>query len=225
MVGSWFMINVPIWMESISSVLGVASTAIGLVVLFYTARSVIIKSRLDALKLKERSVAFDEKMKEKEDKMNEKISPALHFPSMQAVELIKEMESFRAKPYIDAAGVATIGYGTTVYPNGDSVSMKDRPISREEATMYLKLHASEDAYKIFEEFPSLNQNQLDALVSFVYNVGFEAFRKSTMFRIMKEDINDERIANEFSRWNKGGGKVLGGLVKRRNKEKDLYFLS
>lgn len=223
MVSSWFMINVPIWMESISSVLGVASTAIGLVVLFYTARSVIIKSRLDALKLKEKSVAFDEKMKEREDKMNENISPALHFPSMQAVEIIKEMESFRAKPYIDAAGVPTIGYGTTVYPSGERVTMEDRPITEKEAVLYLKLHASNDAYKIFEEFPSLNQNQLDALVSFVYNIGFEAFRSSTMFKIMKEDVNDPRIAKEFPRWNKGGGKVLGGLVMRRNKEKELYF--
>src|SRR5690625_6642673 len=108
-------------MERISSVLVVASNSFCLVVFFNKDKSIIIKSRIDALKLKEMSVAFDEKMKEKEDKMNEKISPALHFPSMQAVELIKEMESFRAKPYIDAAGVATIGYGTTVYPNGDSV--------------------------------------------------------------------------------------------------------
>src|SRR5690625_7159272 len=115
-------------------------------------------------------------MKEKEDRMNEKISPALHFPSMQAVELIKEMESFRAKPYIDAAGVATIGYGTTVYPNGDSVSMKDRPISREEATMYLKLHDKEDAFKYIDELPSLNQNHQEAHDRFVYIGGYLSFR-------------------------------------------------
>ena len=68
---------------------------------------------------------------------------------------------------------------------------------------------------------SLNQNQYDALVSFVYNVGPANFRSSTLLHKLN-DCDYGRAAKEFSHWTKSGGKVLPGLVKRRNDEKSLF---
>lgn len=69
----------------------------------------------------------------------------------------------------------------------------------------------------------LTQNQFDALVSFVFNVGAGNFRSSTLLKRLKANPNDPDIANQFKRWVYGGGKVLPGLVRRRDEETKLYF--
>jgi lysozyme len=68
-----------------------------------------------------------------------------------------------------------------------------------------------------------NQQQFDALVSFVFNVGGSAFIGSTLLRRIKERAGEAAIREQFARWNKGGGVVLPGLVKRRQDEAELYF--
>ena len=71
-------------------------------------------------------------------------------------------------------------------------------------------------------FPSLNQNQFDALASFCFNVGLGAFEKSTLFaRLKAGDLPG--AASQFARWVHGGGKVLPGLVTRRAAERDLFL--
>jgi lysozyme len=69
----------------------------------------------------------------------------------------------------------------------------------------------------------ITQNQFDALVSFAYNVGLEAFRKSTLLKKVNANPNDKLISNQFLRWNKSRGRVLQGLTNRRIEEARIYF--
>lgn len=140
-----------------------------------------------------------------------------------ALSLIKSFEGLELKPYKCPADVPTIGYGTTVYPDGKKVSLKDSPISEERAEELL-LHdikkygkAVEDAVKV-----ELNDNQYGALVSFTYNVGIGALNNSTLLRKLNSG-DYEGAAEQFERWIYAGGKVLNGLVKRRQAERALFL--
>lgn len=135
--------------------------------------------------------------------------------------LIKSHEGFRAEAYVCPAGVVTIGYGTTTI-NGNSVTLGTK-ITTDEADQFL-----EEDLKIFEDAVNnlvrvnLNQNQFDALVSFVYNVGVGNFKKSTLLK--KLNAGDYlNASSEFLKWNRGGGKVLKGLSNRRKAEQQLFF--
>jgi lysozyme len=70
---------------------------------------------------------------------------------------------------------------------------------------------------------TITQNQFDALVSFCYNVGPSNLKSSTLLKKVNLNPNDPTIKNEFLKWNRGGGKVLDGLTRRRQAEADLYF--
>lgn len=69
----------------------------------------------------------------------------------------------------------------------------------------------------------VNANQFDALVSFCYNLGAGNLAKSQLLRFVKANPNDPKIAAEFAKWNRAGGNVVTGLVRRRKKEAQLYF--
>jgi lysozyme len=144
--------------------------------------------------------------------------------SQKGINLIKYFEEFRSAPYLCSAGVPTIGYGTTFYPNGQRVTMSDPPINEEWAEQLLLknlvyFEASVDSYTRDD----INQNQFDALVSFTYNVGVNNFRYSTLLKRVNNNPNDPDITRQFSRWIRAEGKVLKGLVKRRTMEAQLYF--
>lgn len=135
----------------------------------------------------------------------------------RAIEIIKESEGLELESYYDPAGVLTIGYGTTghrVY-----VGMK---ITEEQALEWLMEHLMEaDGYIDRYVKVPINNNQRNALISFIYNVGVGNFRESTLLR--KLNMGDyEGAGNEFKRWKYGGGKVLNGLVKRREVEAELF---
>lgn len=144
--------------------------------------------------------------------------------SKRGIDLIKMFESFSPKVYICPAGIPTIGYGTTRYPDGRKVSMGDPNISEIVATNYLMYDV-----KIFENFvdvyvmTDVNQNQFDALVSFVYNIGPMNFKSSTLLKLINQNPNHPGIFNQFQRWNKAKGKILPSLVKRRIAEGELYI--
>ena len=148
----------------------------------------------------------------------------------EGLELIKESEQFRAKPYICPAGVPTIGWGTTKYPTGRKVTMSDKPITIGQANTYLAFDCMEieKAVETLVKHP-LNENQFSALVSFAYNVGINALRNSTLLKKININPFDSSIKAEFQRWNKARNpktkklEVLGGLTKRREKEANLYF--
>lgn len=144
--------------------------------------------------------------------------------SEAGLELIKKYEGFRSKPYLCPANVPTIGYGTTIYPNGEKVKLSDPPIDEEKATLFLKenLKTYEKAVDSFTRH-DISQNQFDALVSFAYNLGVAALKQSTLLKKVNTDPNDKSIAVEFDKWSFAAGKKLPGLLKRREEEASLYL--
>lgn len=140
------------------------------------------------------------------------------------INLIKSFESLILKPYKCPAGIPTIGYGNTFYENGVKVTMKDSPITKERAEQLLQF-ILKDFEKYVDSYciDTISQNQFDALVSFAYNCGVQNLKNSTLIKKINKNINDPAIAAEFAKWNKAGGNVLAGLVRRRKAEADLYF--
>lgn len=144
--------------------------------------------------------------------------------SKNGIDLIAEFEGFSAKPYLCPARIPTIGFGATHYVNKRKVTLKDKAITREEAIELLKAMLIDYEKSVIRNVKvKLNQNQFDALVSFVYNLGEANFKSSTLLRKINENQNDVSIKKEFLRWNKAGGKVLNGLTRRRQREAELYF--
>jgi lysozyme len=140
------------------------------------------------------------------------------------LELIKKYEGFKAKAYLCPAKVITIGYGSTYYEDGTKVKLTDSPITKERATELLEAllvsyERSVDSYCV----DTINQNQFDALCSFAYNCGVGNLKSSTLLKKVNKNPDDPTIKDEFLKWNKGGGKVLSGLTKRRIEEAQLYF--
>ena len=140
-----------------------------------------------------------------------------------AADLCRFFEGFSSKPYICPAGYPTIGYGTVYKPDGTKVTMQDAPISRELANDWL-MRELEHNYMagVLKASPVLitNEKALAAITDFAYNLGVARYRASTLKR--RVDAQDwSGACEELAKWNKGGGKVLPGLVKRRQAEIDL----
>lgn len=140
----------------------------------------------------------------------------------KGLELIKQYEGLKLKPYLDSVNVPTIGYGTTVYPDGKKVSLRDPEITKEKAEEFLKKHIEKIEPEIKNAIKvQLNDNQYSALVSFAYNLGVFSLRKSTlMVKLNESKFKD--IEREFKKWVFAGGKKLKGLEARRQKEADLF---
>jgi lysozyme len=137
--------------------------------------------------------------------------------------LIKKFEGCRLKAYKCPANVWTIGYGNTFYENGMKVKEGD-VITQQRAEELAKFIIDQFAVTIepFIQKP-LTENQFSACVSLAYNIGTGGFKRSSVFKKLNINPNDATIADSFRLWNKGGGKVLAGLVKRREAEIALYF--
>lgn len=139
--------------------------------------------------------------------------------SENGTKLIKKYEGCRLKAYKCPRGVWTIGYGHTNNVRPDDV------ITQNEAEELFKQDV-----KVFENAVNrlikvkLNQNQFDALVSFTFNLGYgdRGLGGSTLLRLLN---NSDYIgaSKQFSRWVYSGDRVLEGLIKRRNEEKELFL--
>jgi len=159
------------------------------------------------------------------------------------LNFIKQREGLRLNAYLDVAGVPTIGYGTTIYPNGQKVKLHDT-CTLNEANMYFahdikafELYVDSILINIPDTFGSLTlttQNMFNSLVAICYNIGTFSFRNSTLLKRVNSAIlrNDKKsISEAFLMWNKisvirNGIKTLEvspGLVNRRKKEIELYF--
>ena len=142
------------------------------------------------------------------------------------LDLIKKWEGLELKAYPDPGTKAepyTIGYGSTRYADGSKVKLGD-VITMQEAERLLSIDLERRLSAIRPWLPvTINQNQIDAVLSFVYNCGIGAFEKSTMRKKIWSNPNDPTIRAEFMRWVRAGGKVMKGLVNRRKDEADLYF--
>lgn len=142
--------------------------------------------------------------------------------SQVGIDLISSFEDTKLQAYDDGVGVWTIGIGTTVYPNGVKVKKGDK-CTLEQAKEYFAhdLKRFEASVNKLVEVP-LSQNQFDALVSLTYNIGSGNFASSTLLK--KLNAKDyQGAADQFLRWNKGGGKVMKGLVRRREAERALFL--
>ena len=137
--------------------------------------------------------------------------------SPKGIALIIEFEGLRLKAYQCPGGVWTIGYGHTAGVKPGMV------ITEAQAEEYLKANLI-----AFERYLNglglaLNQNQFDALISFIYNVGTGNFSNSTLLRKVRANPQDNSIVDEFLRWVYSKGRVLPGLQRRRLAEMKLYF--
>jgi lysozyme len=143
------------------------------------------------------------------------------------INLITKFEGLKLEAYVCPAGVATIGYGTTRYPDKSKVRIGDKLKSKEQAIDLLKVNLIEYESNVSALLYNviINQNQYDALVSFVYNLGTGAFAGSTLLRKIKLNPNDLTIKDEFNKWVNVSGKPSNGLIRRRKEEAALYFKS
>ena len=141
-----------------------------------------------------------------------------------AADLCKVFEGFRAKPYLCPAGVATIGYGSTYYQNGNKVELSHPPMSKEQAEQLLLFELNHTYLPgVLRQCPNLlyeKPGRLAAIVDFAYNLGVGRLQTSTLKRkIIAKDW--EGAKEQLMLWTRGGGKVLPGLVKRRSAEVQL----
>lgn len=136
-----------------------------------------------------------------------------------AIDLIKKYEGLALNAYKCPAGIITIGYGTTVYPDGTPVKLGDE-ITKEKAEALLLDYVINKIMPNIRDL-ALTTNQEAALCSLIYNIGWGAFAKSKCYKGIKAKDWEMVFANWD--WIKGGGKVLKGLVKRREEERFLFF--
>ncbi len=130
---------------------------------------------------------------------------------------LMEFEGLKLSAYRDAAGVVTIGYGHTW-----NVRMGDQ-ISKYWARELLE----RDVAKVEEQIDTLGlvltQGQTDALVSLVFNIGFDKFKSSTLLKLIRNGGSVNQICKEFHRWVYAGGRRLRGLEVRRAWESKRFF--
>ena len=134
----------------------------------------------------------------------------------KGIELIKHFEGCELEAYKCPAGVWTIGYG---HIKGVKEGMT---ITESQAEEMLKSELNEyEGYINNLVTAELNQNQFDAMVSWVYNLGGGNLKTSTLLKVLNSGDYDG-VPAQMLRWNKAGGKVLEGLTRRRQAEADLF---
>lgn len=133
-------------------------------------------------------------------------------------------EGLYLRPYLCPAGIPTIGIGTTRYENGVRVTLADPPITRKRAEELLMWELRQECLprvlKLCSKLPFWGPGAVAAIVDFTFNLGSGNLAASTLRR--KIEGNDlEGAKAELLKWVRGGGKVLPGLVKRRQAEAKL----
>ena len=161
--------------------------------------------------------------------MKKTITSLLFLLSMTAIgqsaAFIQQIEGFRPSVYLDSTGRRTIGYGFT------SARLVGRErITETEATAELKRICNRITARLRRELGNGNRltaQEESAVVSFIYNVGWYRFQKSTMCRLLKAGKRGDIVAREFTKWvyvTKNGRKVFcGGLHKRRQRERRMFM--
>lgn len=136
--------------------------------------------------------------------------------SFLAYELIRKFEGCRLMPYMDMVGIWTVGYGSTteVVP-GERISQAEAE-DRLQEDVETAEKCINDAVKV-----PLTQNQFDALVSWVFNLGCKRFRQSTMLQKINEQKWQE-ASIELRKWDMAGGRQVDGLMRRRAAESKLF---
>lgn len=139
-----------------------------------------------------------------------------------AAALARRFEGFYSKPYLCPAGVPTIGYGATYYEDGRRVKLTDPAIDKVRAEALLLWHVR-NVYlpAVARLCPGANSPGLvAALIDFAFNLGNGSLKSSTLRKRVNAGRYED-LADEFRKWNKAGGRVLRGLVLRREAEVSL----
>lgn len=142
-----------------------------------------------------------------------------------AASICRRFEGLYLKPYLCPAGVPTIGYGATFYQDGKKVSLRDKPITREQAEDLLMYHLKQYFLKevLLLCYTLDTESKTASILDFAFNVGLGNLKISTLRkRILAKNWED--VPNQLMRWNKANGKVLKGLTLRREAEKVLFIL-
>lgn len=138
--------------------------------------------------------------------------------SQQGLDFIKKFEGFSPLPYVCPAGKETIGYGHVI-KHGEQFPCG---VTEQQAEEILLDDVAEAEQCIFDCVEvDLMPFQFDALVSLIFNIGTNAFRKSTLLRMLNTEQYEE-AGNQFLRWVYSNEKKISGLVKRREEEKKLF---
>ena len=136
--------------------------------------------------------------------------------SKEGIALIKKFEGCELEAYQDSVGVWTIGYGHTKdVEEGLKITQEEA-----EAMLNTELEEYEGYVEHYVEVP-LTQCQFDALVCWTYNLGPTNLASSTMLKVLNKGMYEE-VPYQMKRWNKAGGEVLQGLVRRREAEALLF---
>ena len=143
--------------------------------------------------------------------------------SDNGVKFISDQEGFRSSPYLDIVGVCTIGYGSTHYTDGTKVTMQDLPITELQGQAMLRNYVdTKDSPWISQNLPNLTQNEFDALCSFCYNLGLGDLENSSAKNAIIAGSSCATIATDMDKWDMAAGRVIQGLLERRQREADLY---
>ena len=139
-----------------------------------------------------------------------------------SLDLIKHWEGCKLKAYKCSAGVWTVGYGLTTSAGFIEVG-PNTTITQAEADWYLEKTIEKFLAQIKPAITApINENELGAFTSLAYNIGPTAFRKSSALRHFNAG-NKDKVPNALRMWRKAGGKVVKGLVNRREAEVDLFL--
>ncbi|HYY92981.1 MAG TPA: lysozyme [Pyrinomonadaceae bacterium] len=151
--------------------------------------------------------------------------------SQHGLQLLEQWEGFKLQVYKDSAGLPTIGVGHLITKSeqaSGTINIAGVPVkyagglTQQQVTDLLAQdvvpaqNAVNNGVKV-----ALNQNQFDALVSFTFNVGVGAFTGSTLLKVLNQGQYDQ-VPTQLLRWTRAGGKVVQGLVNRRNNEIKLW---
>lgn len=143
--------------------------------------------------------------------------------SSNGINLIKSFEGCKLEAYKCSGGKWTIGWGTTGSIDGIEIKQGMKITQTKADEVFIdKLKVYENTVNNYVTYKNLNQNMYDALVSFTYNCGTNAFKKSTLLELLnKGEIL--KAADQFDLWINAGGKPLEGLKRRRKAEKELFL--
>ena len=155
--------------------------------------------------------------------------------SEAGIQLIKSFEGCHNSPYKCPATLWTIGYGRVLYPDQARLKTNERAsyplrsehnrvFANDEIDSLLEADLLRFSQGVLRYCPAAADNQchLDAMVSFAYNVGLGNLQSSTL-RMKYNRADYDGAADEFLKWTKAGGKVLNGLVRRREAERALFL--
>ena len=143
--------------------------------------------------------------------------------SQKLIDLIKKFEGCKLEAYKCPAGIPTIGFGSTLYENGERIKLGDKiDLKRAEQLLANTL----GTYELFVDANTrddISQGQFDALVDFAYNCGNGNLKSSTLLKKVNLNPNDKTIKDEFMKWTRANGKIMNGLINRRKAEVEVYF--